>query len=55
MAEIWTHGRWLVRPGKEDELVAAWRDLAEWSAESRELLEAFEPHALVRIAAVGSW
>jgi quinol monooxygenase YgiN len=31
VAEVWTHGRWLVRPGKEDEFVAAWSELADWT------------------------
>jgi hypothetical protein len=25
MAKIWTHGIWTVKPGREDEFVAAWR------------------------------
>ncbi len=28
MANVWTHGEWTVEPGREDEFVAAWRDLA---------------------------
>ncbi len=31
MASLYTHGIWRVRPGKEDEFVAAWQDLAEWA------------------------
>jgi hypothetical protein len=27
MAEIWTHGVWTVKPGREDEFVRAWREL----------------------------
>jgi quinol monooxygenase YgiN len=27
----YTHGRWTVRAGHEDEFVALWRGLAEWS------------------------
>lgn len=34
MTELFTHGRWTVAPGKEDEFVAAWRDLAEWTSDS---------------------
>jgi len=34
VTEVWTHGRWIVKPGREDEFVAAWREFAEWSAES---------------------
>ena len=31
MAEVWTHGRWLVAPGREDEFVQAWQEFAEWT------------------------
>ena len=31
MSELFTHGRWTVTPGKEEEFVAAWNDLAEWT------------------------
>jgi hypothetical protein len=27
MAAVWTHGVWTVRPGREDDFVAAWTDL----------------------------
>jgi len=29
---LYTMGDWFVKPGREDEFVAAWRDLAEWTA-----------------------
>jgi heme-degrading monooxygenase HmoA len=32
MPDLFTHGRWLVRGGREDQFVAAWRELAEWTA-----------------------
>jgi heme-degrading monooxygenase HmoA len=25
-------GEWVVKPGREDEFVAAWREMAEWTA-----------------------
>lgn len=28
MADVWTHGTWTVKPGREDDFVRAWRDLA---------------------------
>lgn len=31
--DLYTCGIWTVRPGREDEFVAAWEDLARWSAE----------------------
>lgn len=31
MASLYTHGIWRVRPGKEDEFIAAWQDLAAWA------------------------
>jgi quinol monooxygenase YgiN len=33
MAELYTLGEWTARPGREDDLVAAWQDLAEWTAD----------------------
>ncbi len=27
MPKVWTHGVWTVKPGREDEFVAAWREL----------------------------
>lgn len=31
MDEVWTHGTWRVTPGSEDEFVAAWEALADWT------------------------
>ena len=31
MSSIYTHGRWVVKPGREDEFVEAWRELADWA------------------------
>lgn len=31
MGSLYTSGEWIVKAGREDEFVAAWRDLAEWS------------------------
>ena len=31
MGTIYTSGSWRVKAGREDEFVAAWRDLAEWT------------------------
>ncbi len=28
---IFTSGRWTVRPGQEDQFIAAWREFAEWT------------------------
>jgi hypothetical protein len=28
MADVWTHTVWTVRPGREEEFVAAWRNMA---------------------------
>jgi hypothetical protein len=27
MTNVWTHGIWTVKPGREDEFVSAWREL----------------------------
>jgi heme-degrading monooxygenase HmoA len=29
---VWTHGMWTVKPGREEDFVAAWRDLAAAAA-----------------------
>ena len=31
MQQVFTHGRWVVKPGREDDFVAAWRDFADWT------------------------
>jgi quinol monooxygenase YgiN len=28
---VWTHGIWIVKPGREDEFVLAWTEMAEWT------------------------
>ncbi len=28
MPDVWTHGTWTVKPGREDDFVRAWRELA---------------------------
>jgi heme-degrading monooxygenase HmoA len=32
MDELYTCGTWTVAPGREDDFVAAWQDLASWTA-----------------------
>jgi heme-degrading monooxygenase HmoA len=32
MLDLYTHGVWVVRSGREEEFVARWRELAEWTA-----------------------
>jgi quinol monooxygenase YgiN len=31
MGQPYTHGVWTVKPGREEQFVAAWTELAEWS------------------------
>lgn len=31
MTEIFTYGRWTVMPGKHEEFLRAWQDLADWT------------------------
>lgn len=31
MSQVYTSGRWTVLPGREDEFVAAWSELAQWT------------------------
>lgn len=38
MGLVYTHGTWIVKPGREDEFIAAWRERDEWM--KRELPEA---------------
>lgn len=33
MDELYTCGTWIVKPGREDEFVAAWSELAQWTSE----------------------
>jgi heme-degrading monooxygenase HmoA len=33
MAETYTSGTWIVKPGDEDDFVAAWEAMAAWAAE----------------------
>jgi len=35
MAKVFTHGRWLVTPGREADFVEAWTDLARRAGELR--------------------
>ena len=51
MAQVFTHGRWVVRPGNEDEFIAAWQELADWTGRevqgadwARLLRDEDEPH-----------
>ncbi len=32
MSQPYTYGVWIVKPGREDDFVAAWREMAEWGA-----------------------
>ncbi len=31
MDQLYTHGTWKVKRGREDEFIDAWRELAEWT------------------------
>ena len=44
MPSVWTHGVWTVKPGREDEFVAAWRAMARSAV--AELDPPGEPHLL---------
>jgi hypothetical protein len=44
MARIWTHGVWTVKPGREEEFIAAWRQMAGGAIE--QLNPAGTPHLL---------
>jgi heme-degrading monooxygenase HmoA len=32
VTELYTSGEWLAKEGREEDFVAAWRDLADWTA-----------------------
>ena len=32
MSQPYTYGVWIVRPGREEDFVAGWRELADWTA-----------------------
>ena len=44
MAAIWTHGIWTVKPGREEEFAAAWREMARDAL--TECTPRAEPHLL---------
>jgi heme-degrading monooxygenase HmoA len=59
VAEVYTSGDWLVKEGREEEFVAAWGDLADWTAASvpgagwaRLLQDRDEPQ---RFLSLGPW
>ena len=31
MGQLYTHGIWLAKPGREEEFMAAWAEFAEWT------------------------
>jgi heme-degrading monooxygenase HmoA len=31
VSSVYTHGRWVVKPGREHEFIEAWRELADWA------------------------
>ncbi len=33
MSDLFTHGRWVVKDGMEEEFIQLWDDLADWTAE----------------------
>jgi heme-degrading monooxygenase HmoA len=43
MTQIWTHGAWTVKPGHEEDFVAAWQHMA------RDVLREFQPLAGPRL------
>jgi heme-degrading monooxygenase HmoA len=45
MANVWTHGVWTVKPGREDEFVEVWRALARQGTAA---LDVVEPPTLLR-------
>jgi quinol monooxygenase YgiN len=45
MATVWTHGVWRVKPGREEEFVELWRQMAR---EGMATLETVEPPTLLR-------
>jgi heme-degrading monooxygenase HmoA len=45
MPNVWTHGVWRVKPGREEEFVAAWREMAR---EGMAELDTLEPPTLLR-------
>jgi len=32
MSQLYTSGRWTVAPGREEDFVAAWKEMAEWTS-----------------------
>jgi heme-degrading monooxygenase HmoA len=45
MPNVWTHGVWRVKPGREDDFVEVWREMAR---EGMAELDTVEPPTLLR-------
>jgi quinol monooxygenase YgiN len=59
MPQSYTYCVWIVKPGREDDFVAGWRELAEWTAATspgaricRLLQDEDQP---LRFMSIGSW
>jgi quinol monooxygenase YgiN len=57
MTNVWTHGMWTVKPGREDEFVRAWHALArdaraQFGAAGRLLRDRDDPRQFI---AFGTW
>lgn len=33
MGQLYTHGRWVVKDGQQEQFRAAWREIADWTSE----------------------
>jgi len=59
MSRSYTYGVWIVKPGREEDFVAGWRELAEWTSANapgagrcRLLQDEDQP---LRFISIGSW
>jgi heme-degrading monooxygenase HmoA len=59
MSQPYTYGVWIVKPGREADFVAGWRELAEWTAAhvpgagiGRLFQDEDQPH---RFISIGAW
>jgi quinol monooxygenase YgiN len=59
MSQLYAFGVWIVKPGREDDFLAGWRELAEWTAANapgagvaRLLQDEYQP---MRFISIGPW
>ncbi len=58
MADVWSSGTWIVKPGRGDEFAAAWLEFAEWTRSTHGATRAWllrDRERPERFLSVGPW